>query len=302
MLFKKKTLYSSVRGEIKKNVNLSTMTRFGVGGCADTLFFPEDIDDLITMILTKPTDVPVTVLGAASNVLISDDGIEGIVIKLTKGAGTSIFSNDQIIEAGAGVMAPKISAYAIDNNIAGLEFLSGIPGTIGGCLKINAGCYGNDISNVLSEFEAIDLYGNIHWKRSDEIKFTYRNSDIPENWIITRVWLRGTKDKSELIAKRTNEIINLRKNTQPIEQKCCGSTFKNPEDHKAWELIDAAGCKNMKFGGAEVSQKHSNFVINAGNATAHHIDMLCNEIIEKVYLNSGITLEREIKKIGRWND
>ncbi|MDR2782164.1 MAG: UDP-N-acetylmuramate dehydrogenase [Holosporaceae bacterium] len=290
-------MFPLVRGTLKENVNIGKQSFFGVDGFAEVLFIPEDADDLVFFMRSIPKDVKVTVLGAMSNVLIRSGGIPGVTVMLEKWFN-NIFVEDSILEVGAAVNCGKLSAAAIDNELGGLEFLMGIPGTIGGAIRMNAGCYGAKISDILVEFEGITFSGRVKWFTNADIKFGYRSSNISPNIIITRAWFRGVSGVNYSIARRVNEIVNQRRNSQPLNHRSCGSTFKNPDCAKAWELIDAAGCRGLVIGGAMVSEKHCNFIINANNATADDIEDLGELVIEKVFDNSGIRLEWEIVRLG----
>lgn len=287
-----------VSGTISQNASLDKFSFFGVGGKADILFTPDNIDDLVFFLKNRPDDLPITVIGACSNLLIRDGGVRGVVIKLGNWFN-NIFINDNILEVGAANNVPKLANKAADYGLAGFEFLSGIPGTAGGALIMNAGCYGSSISDVFIEAEAVDFDGAIHWLTKENINFGYRHTSI-RNMIITRMWLRGTKSDSATVAKNTYNMIMKRRGTQPIVQRSCGSAFKNPENsqEKAWQLIDQAGCRGLKVGDAMVSDVHCNFIVNNGKATAADIEELGEEVIRRVYNTSGIKLEWEIVRIG----
>ncbi len=286
-------------GELLFNEPLKNLVFFGVGGNADVLFQPANSDDLSAFLKNLDSSIPVTILGAGSNVLIRDGGIRGVVISLGKAFDKCYVEND-IIEAGAYSRVAKISMMSADNGLAGLEFLVGIPGTIGGALKMNAGCYGRSIEDIFVEAEGFSRKGENIWLTKKDLKFVYRSSSIRDDIIVTRIWLKGVPDSSFKIAKNTHDILVKRKKSQPLNEMSCGSTFKNPEGStkKAWELIDAAGCRGMCFGGAMVSDVHCNFIINTGSATAKDIEQLGNAVVQKVYENSGIELEWEVIKLG----
>jgi UDP-N-acetylmuramate dehydrogenase len=286
-----------VRGILKGNENVGKRSFFGIEGYAEVLFVPEDIDDLVFFLKNLPKEVKVTVLGAMSNVLIRSGGIPGIVIMLGKWFD-KIFVEDDVLEVGASVNCSKLSATAVDNDLGGLEFLAGIPGTVGGAIRMNAGCYGADISGVLVECEGVSFSGRIKWYKNADSDFDYRTSKISSNLIVTRAWFRGVRGVNSSITRKVNEMITTRRKTQPLDQRSCGSAFKNPEGKKAWELIDAAGCRGLKNGGAMISEKHCNFIINTGNATADDIEDLGESVIKKVFDNSGIQLEWEIVRLG----
>lgn len=286
-----------VRGILQEKANFAKKSRFGVGGPAEILFIPEDMDDLALFLDHISPNFPITVLGALSNVLIRSGGIDGIVIMLGNGF-KKMFVEDGILEVGAAVSCSELSTAAIDSDLGGLEFLMGLPGSVGGALKMNAGCFGSEISDVLVEFEAISKDGQIKWFKANEVDFRYRDSGIPDDLIITRAWFHGAQNVDYVISRKTNEIMKKRLDSQPLEKKSCGSTFKNPEGKKAWELIHAAGCRGMKLGGAVVSEKHCNFIINNGNATPEDIENLGLKVIDRVHQTSGIVLEWEIIRLG----
>lgn len=293
-----------VAGTLEKDAVLSEKVFFGVGGQADVLFIPKDNDDLSDFLRAIDSDIPVTILGSGSNVLIRDGGIRGVVIKLGKQYEQSFVVND-VIEVGAALSVSNLTNIAMDNGLAGLEFLIGIPGSVGGALKMNAGCYGSCFKDIFVEAEAMNTRGENLWLTKDNIELDYRRSSIGDDVIITRVWVKGKKALPSEIAKNTYDLFMKKKKSQPLGQRSCGSVFKNPSnsDKKAWQLIDEAGCRGMELGGAKVSNIHCNFIINAGNATAKDIEDLGTMIEEKVYANSGVKLEWEVVKLGeRYND
>ena len=290
--------FDSFRGRIRENVDLSKTNWFRVGGPAEFLFKPEDSSDLAAFLKLLPSHIPVTVLGVGSNVIVRDGGIDGVVIKLGRGFA-EIACQGQIIEAGAGALDINVAQYACEHGVAGLEFLSGIPGTIGGAVRMNGGAYGSDISQVLTEIEVVQRSGATRRLSKDAIGFSYRHSEISEDSIVTRAWLRGTAGSKKMIEQKMQDIAQARENTQPLRTRTGGSTFKNPEGQKAWELIDRAGCRGLTVGGAQVSEKHCNFFINTGDATARDIEALGEEVRRRVKEKTGITLEWEIKRIGK---
>lgn len=287
----------AVAGEIRYNVSLSKYSFFGAGGSADVLFMPSDADDLVSFLREKPKDLPVTVIGACSNLLIRDGGVRGVVIKL----GTwfdNIFIKDDILEVGSANSLPKLANKAADNGLAGLEFLSGIPGLIGGALVMNAGCYGSCIAEVFVEAEAVDYDGHVHWLNKENVTFEYRHTSL-KDLIITRIWLKCEKSDTSTVAKKMNELLMKRKSAQAVLYKSCGSAFKNPEgDRKAWQLIDQAGCRGLKVGDAMVSDTHCNFIVNTGKATATELEELGEEVRRRVKNAFGIELQWEIIRIG----
>ncbi len=288
----------SVRGRISESAPLAALTWFRVGGPAEVLFRPADVEDLAAFIAAKPTDVPVTVIGVASNLLIRDGGIPGIVVRLGRGFVDVTIDGTEIV-AGAGALDLNVALTAREASIAGLEFLSGIPGTVGGGLRMNAGAYGNEFKDVLIEAQVIDPAGAQRTLQAAELGLSYRQCDLPEHWIFVGAHFRGRTDSSDAIAKRMAEIQSAREASQPIRARTGGSTFANPPGHKAWELIDQAGCRGLRRGGAQVSEKHANFLVNAGNATATDIEGLGEEVRRRVHAHFGIALEWEIRRIGR---
>ncbi len=287
-----------LRGRLRANAALAKVNWFQVGGEAQFLFKPEDADDLAYFIAHKPTDMPVTVLGVGSNLLVRDGGIDGIVIRLGRGFADCSAQGDRLV-VGAGCLNANAVAVAQENGIGGLEFLSGIPGTIGGALAMNAGAYGTETKDILIEVEAIDPQGNLRMLSPEKMQYGYRHCGLPEGWIFTRAILQGKMEDASVIAARIEKIARERTDTQPIRSRTGGSTFKNPAEAKAWQLIDAAGCRGLKIGGAEMSQQHCNFMINTGNATAQDLETLGEEVRRRVQDSSGVLLEWEIKRIGR---
>jgi UDP-N-acetylmuramate dehydrogenase len=287
-----------VRGRLTEGSALSAVTWFRVGGPADVLFKPADIEDLAQFLQRKPDDVPVTVIGVGSNLLVRDGGIEGVVIRLGRGF-TDIRANGTTITAGAGALDLNVVLSARDAGIGGLEFLSGIPGTIGGALRMNAGAYESDVSQVFQHADALNARGELHRLGRIEMRFTYRHSGVPENWIFVAGAFGGRADDPKAIHARIQEIQSKREESQPIRARTGGSTFVNPTGHKAWKLIDEAGCRGLRKGGAMVSEKHCNFLINTGDATAADIEALGEEVRRRVRGRSGVELAWEIKRIGR---
>lgn len=286
-----------VRGTLTEDARISGITWFRTGGPAEVLFHPADREDLIAFLSALDPDIDRTVLGLGSNALIRDGGLPGVVIHLGKALG-DISVDGTEITAGAGTLDVAVARAARDRDIAGLEFLSGIPGTIGGALRMNAGAYGRETSDVLVSAEAIDPAGNIHPLTPADFGFSYRHSAIVETWIFLSARLAGEAGDRAEIDRRMTEIAEDRKSSQPIQSRTGGSTFKNPPGAKAWELIDAAGCRGLTIGDAMVSEQHCNFLINRGNATAHDLETLGEEVRTRVEAHSGIVLEWEIRRIG----
>ena len=282
---------------LRQNADLSKTNWFRVGGPAEWLFKPNNSQDLSTFLKLLPLDIPVTVLGVGSNVIVRDGGIDGVAVKLGRGFTQLSLDSNQLI-AGAACLDLNVAHFACEHKLAGLEFLSGIPGTIGGAVRMNGGAYGSDMAHVLIEAEIVERDGTIRTLRNQEIGFTYRSGALPEGAIVTKALLQAKSGDREEIACKIQEINASREATQPIRARTGGSTFKNPEGHKAWELIDKAGCRGLTIGGAQVSEKHCNFLINTGSATAADLENLGEEVRRRVHAQTGIMLEWEIKRIG----
>jgi UDP-N-acetylmuramate dehydrogenase len=285
-----------VRGTYEEAVPLANLTWFRVGGPAEVLFRPADEDDLGAFLAGRPADVPYTVIGVGSNLLVRDGGVPGVVIRLSRAFARVLVSGTKVT-AGASTPDVNVALAARDAGLAGLEFLRGVPGTIGGAVKMNAGAYGSELANVFTEAVAYAPDGECHVLTAFDLSFTYRHSALPDEWIVTSATLRGTPDDPAAIARRMVDISDQRDATQP-KSRTGGSTFKNPPGQKAWQLIDAAGCRGFRVGGAQMSELHCNFIINTGDATARDIEMLGEEVRRRVLENSGVSLEWEIKRIG----
>jgi UDP-N-acetylmuramate dehydrogenase len=286
-----------VRGRYRENADLARITWFRVGGPAEMMFRPEDAEDLAAFLRACPADVPVTVIGVGSNVLIRDGGVPGVVIRLGRAFATLEAEGTDMI-VGAGALDANVARAAADAGIAGLEFLAGIPGTIGGALRMNGGAYGREMKDVLVSAQAVGPNGAIRELSAADMGFGYRHAGVAPDLIFTRARLRSHEGARADIAARIKEIQDARAATQPIRTRTGGSTFKNPPGHKAWELIDAAGCRGLVLGDAQVSEKHCNFLINHGNASAADIEALGEDVRRRVKAASGITLEWEIRIIG----
>ena len=292
------TVLPPLRGRIQRDAALGPGTWFRVGGPAEFLVRPADLDDLLLLLRDMPADMPFTVLGAASNLIIRDGGIAGVVLRLARGFGDVVPDADGII-AGAAALDMTLAESAAAAGLGGLEFLVGIPGSIGGAVAMNAGAYGTEIKDVLDWVEVATPDGLLRLKPED-LHFAYRRATLPVRGVVVRARLRATAGDKAAIAARLAEIRTAREATQPVRARTGGSTFKNPPgDRKAWELIDAAGCRGLVLGGAQVSEKHCNFLINTGNATAADIEALGEEVRARVMAQSGISLEWEIRRLGR---
>jgi UDP-N-acetylmuramate dehydrogenase len=286
-----------VRGTYTENAPLKDLVWFRAGGPAEILFRPADAEDLATFLCAKPADLPVTVIGVGSNLLIRDGGIPGVVVRLPATFG-KITAEGTRVRAGAAALDATVARAAAEAGIAGLEFLRGIPGTIGGALRMNAGCYAREIKDVFVEARAVDGSGNIVTLNAGDTGFLYRKSGVPDDLIFVEAVLQGEAGSPEEIRARMNSLVEQRESTQPVKAKTGGSTFKNPPGHKAWQLIDQAGCRGLMHGAAQVSEKHCNFLINTGEATAADIEGLGEDVRARVKDRFGIELEWEIKRVG----
>jgi UDP-N-acetylmuramate dehydrogenase len=289
-----------VRGRYRADVPLADQTWFRVGGAAQVVFKPEDAQDLAHFLRHKPADVPVTVLGAASNVIIRDGGIDGVLIRLGRGfAQLSLDARSGNLTAGAANLDVNVAQYAMQQGRGGLAFLCGIPGAIGGALRMNAGAYGSEIKDVLHEAELVTPSGEMKRISAAEMGFAYRHCSLPTDVIFTAAIFRTQPQDASEIAEQMRAIQEARSATQPIRARTGGSSFRNPEGAKAWELIDAAGLRATIRGGAMVSEKHCNFLINTGSARAADLEQLMQHIIARVKEHSGIELEPEIQFLGK---
>ncbi|MPZ08883.1 MAG: UDP-N-acetylmuramate dehydrogenase [Kiloniellaceae bacterium] len=287
----------AVRGRLTAGAPLAGVTWFRVGGPAEVVFRPVDRDDLLAFLRAKPADVPITVLGVASNVLIRDGGLPGVTLRLGRGFADVAPEGSDVL-CGAAALDLNVATAAKLAGIAGLEFLAGVPGTIGGAVRMNAGAYGKETKDVLVWAEAADPSGRVHRLTNAELQFDYRHSGWPEDWICLGARLAGAPGDRSAIEARMKEIQGQRADSQPIRSRTGGSTFRNPPGHKAWQLIDAAGCRGLTRGGAMVSEKHCNFLINTGEATAADLETLGEEVRRRVKQHSGIELEWEIRRLG----
>lgn len=304
----------SVRGKLIEQAPLAPYTWFRVGGPADVLFLPVDEDDLVEFLMDLDPNIPVTVLGVGSNVIIRDGGIEGVVIRLMgKSWGTVMPAGDIRLRAGAGALDVSVARAAARAGITGLEFLSGIPGSLGGAMRTNAGCYGRELKDVLLQAygvtrtgEQVTYQGQIEDFGLPQLALDYRHTDVPDDVIITELLLQGTgQDDPPLISAAIDALQEQRQTSQPIRDKTSGSTFANPDppgtpnQRSAWRLIDAAGCRGLELGGARVSNLHCNFLINAGTATAADLETLGELVRKRVKAHSGVDLRWEVRRIGR---
>jgi UDP-N-acetylmuramate dehydrogenase len=291
----------AVRGEYVEGASLADFTWFRVGGPAEVLFRPRDEADLLEFMRGRPGDVPLTVIGVGANLLVRDGGVPGVTIRLGRGLA-GVETDGVTVRAGAAAANANVALACRDAGIAGLEFLRGIPGTIGGGIRMNAGAYGREFKDILVQARAIDGAGNIHEVTVGDLGMSYRHSDAPADWIFVSGIFRGTAGEPADIAARMADISAVREDSQPVKSRTGGSTFKNPDGAKAWELIDRAGCRGLMRGGAQVSPQHCNFLINTGNATAADLEGLGEEVRRRVRDTAGIELEWEIRRIGRHLD
>jgi UDP-N-acetylmuramate dehydrogenase len=293
-----KAAMPDLRGRLLANENLAPLTWFRVGGPAQVLFTPTDENDLAYFLKNLPQELPVYVVGVGSNLIVRDGGMPGVVIRLSpRGFGETEIAGD-IVTAGAAALDRRVAETAAAANLAGLEFYFGIPGTIGGALRMNAGANGAETKDVLVEATGVDRKGQLHKFSNADMKFVYRNSGVDPSIIFTSARFRGKPAAPKAIRARMEEVQKHRETAQPIREKTGGSTFKNPPGNSAWKLVDAAGCRGLKVGGAQVSEMHCNFLINTGNATGHDIETLGETVRARVKQTSGIELRWEIKRIG----
>jgi UDP-N-acetylmuramate dehydrogenase len=279
------------------NQSLAELTWFRVGGPAQVLVLPEDEQDLSYALANLPAEIAVTVIGLGSNLIVRDGGVPGVAIRLGRGFG-NVTVEDTRIRAGAAVPDVKVARAAQEAGIAGLSFMRGIPGGVGGALRMNGGAYGRETKDALIEARAVDRQGRIHVLRNADMGYTYRHCGVPGDYIFTEALYQGERDDPAVIVAEMDKITESREATQPIKSRTGGSTFKNPPGHKAWQLIDAAGCRGLKVGGAQVSEMHCNFLINRGGATAADIEALGENVRRRVKETSGVALEWEIERIG----
>lgn len=286
-----------VRGRLRETAPLAAVTWFRVGGPAEVMFRPADADDLAAFLRDCPLDVPLTVIGVGSNLLVRDGGVPGVVIRLGA-AFAAIAVEGGEITAGAAALDGNVARVACDAGLAGLEFLSGVPGTIGGAVRMNAGAYGREIKDCLIAADIVERSGARATLGAADLDLAYRRSALPAGAVVTAVRLAGTVDEPAAIAARMATIRGAREATQPVRSRTGGSTFANPPGEKAWMLIDRAGCRGLAIGGAKVSEQHCNFLINTGTATARDLETLGEEVRRRVFETSGVRLEWEIRRIG----
>ena len=289
---------NKISGKIYFDESLSKYSWFNLGGPAKVIFKPKNLNELSIFLKNIKGFDKIKVLGVGSNTLIRDGGFNGIIIKLGKSfSHLSLFDQNTLI-AGASALDKNVSNFALENSLTGFEFLSCIPGAIGGGIRMNSGCYGEDISKILVSIQVMDLHGKIKIIQSSGVKFFYRGCNLEDNLIFVSATFRGKKDKKINIQKKINNLIEQKNKDQPYKIKTCGSTFKNPENNKAWKLIKNSGCAGMCIGDARISEKHCNFFINKGNAKSEDLENLIYQVRRKVLDKTGINLELELQIIG----
>jgi UDP-N-acetylmuramate dehydrogenase len=293
-----KARMSGLHGRLLPNEPLAPLTWFRVGGAAQVLFMPEDEADLAYFLAHLPHDIPVTIIGLGSNLIVRDGGVPGVVIRLGRGFGEVKIEAGERVRAGCAVPDVKVARAAQEAGIAGLAFFRGIPGAIGGALRMNGGAYGRETKDALIEARGVDRHGNVHVFANGDMHYSYRHCGAPDDVIFIEALFQGGPGDRQTIAAEMEKITESREATQPIKSRTGGSTFKNPPGHKAWQLIDAAGCRGLKIGDAQVSEMHCNFLINLGGANATDIETLGETVRTRVQQNSGVELEWEIKRIG----
>ena len=293
------TQLPTVRGRYVPGARLSEQTWFRVGGPADVLFRPADEEDLAQFLSQKVQDTPVTIIGAGSNLLVRDGGISGVVVRLGRGF-SDIRIDDDLIYVGAGCLDRTVSLTCRDAGVGGLEFLVGIPGTIGGAVRMNAGAYDNELKDVLVYADVLDPKGKRHRFTPQELEMTYRHTNLIDGWIVTSAVLKGNAGRDpQKIGEAIDAILLERERSQPTRGRTGGSTFKNPDSKKAWKLIDEAGCRGLQKGDAQVSEKHCNFLLNLDQATANDLEFLGEEVRRRVFETSGVKLDWEIVRVGK---
>jgi len=288
-----------VRGKLTPNAPLAKFVWFKTGGNADWLFEPADIDDLRDFLSALDRAMPVMSLGLGSNMIVRDGGVEGVVVRLGKAFSGVKVLDDHQLECGGGASGILVSSTARDAGIAGLEFLRGIPGTVGGFVRMNGGAYGREVADILIDCDVMFPCGKLSRVPVEELAYSYRHSELASGAIVVSARFRGKPGDPAAIGAEMERIAKAREESQPLRTKTGGSTFKNPDGHKAWELVDAAGCRGLTMGGTQVSEKHTNFLINTGDATSSDIEALGEEVRRRVRENSGVELQWEIQRVGR---
>lgn len=288
-----------VRGKLTANAPLAKLVWFKSGGAAEWLFEPADLDDLTAFLRELDPAVPVMALGLGSNLIVRDGGVPGVVVRLGKAFAQVSWLGEQTLGCGGGASGILVSSTARDHGIAGLEFLRSIPGTVGGFVRMNGGAYGGEVKDILIDCDVVLRSGEVKTLPVEALGYTYRHSELPEGAIVVAARFRGHTGKPEAIQAEMDRIAASREESQPLRSKTGGSTFKNPQGRKAWQLVDEAGCRGLRLGGAQVSEKHTNFLINTGEATSGEIEALGEEVRRRVKEKSGVSLEWEIQRVGR---
>lgn len=287
-----------VRGKLKPHAPLAPLVWFKSGGEAQWLFEPADVDDLVTFLRELDPAVPVMALGLGSNLIIRDGGVPGVVMRLGKAFATVERLDDTTLRCGGGASGILVSSTARDAGISGVEFLRSIPGTVGGFVRMNGGAYGREVKDVLVEAQVVLRSGEVRTLSNAELGYTYRHSELPDQAIVVSATFRGERGAPAAIQAEMDRIAASREESQPLRSKTGGSTFKNPLPHKAWQVIDAAGCRGLTLGDAQVSEKHCNFLLNLGTASSADIEALGEEVRRRVREHSGVELEWEIQRVG----
>ena len=287
-----------LRGKLTANAPLAPLVWFKSGGQAEWLFEPKDTDDLTSFLRELDAEVPVMALGLGSNLIVRDGGVRGVTVRLGKPFAKTERLDNVTLRCGGGASGILVSSNARDAGIAGLEFLRGIPGTVGGFVRMNGGAYGREVQDILVECDVVLRSGELVTLALGDIGYTYRHSELPDSCIVVSAVFRGTPGDPKIIGAEMDRIAEAREASQPLRSKTGGSTFKNPEGHKAWQLVDEAGCRGLQIGGAQVSEKHTNFLLNLGDATSANIEELGEEVRRRVKAKSGIDLQWEIQRVG----
>jgi len=288
-----------VRGKLTPDAPLAPLVWFKSGGAAQWLFEPADLADLQAFLRDLDPAMPVMALGLGSNLIVRDGGVAGVVVRLGKAFAKVGRGADLTLDCGAGASGILVSSTARDAGIAGLEFLRSIPGTVGGFVRMNGGAYGGEVKDVLVDCDVVLRDGSLRTLPVEALHYTYRHSDLPEGAIVVAARFRGRPGKPEDIQAEMDRIAASREASQPLRSKTGGSTFKNPDGHKAWQLVDAAGCRGLTMGGAQVSEKHTNFLLNLGEASSADIEALGEEVRRRVKAQSGVDLQWEIQRVGK---
>ena len=290
---------AGLRGKLTADAPLAKLVWFKSGGAADWLFEPADLTDLELFLDRLDGRLPVMALGLGSNMIVRDGGVPGVVIKLGKPFAGIAIEDDHVLSCGGGAHGILVASTARDAGIAGVEFMRGIPGTVGGFVRMNGGAYGREVSDVLIDCDVVHANGSLVTLPAAELHYSYRHSDLPDGAVVVRARFQGEAGNPTEIGAKMDAIGEARENSQPLRTKTGGSTFKNPPGKKAWELVDAAGCRGLTIGGAQVSEKHTNFLLNVDNATSTEIEQLGEEVRRRVRDHSGVELEWEIQRVGR---